>query len=114
MRFWRTGDSGILVEHQQGRFVQFARAGDIVAVYGPWGTSDQETIYRKSYEVQGTGLVEWTDVEPDRAADYRYASDTKLTGLAPIAAEDCWVPLDGLDSAIARFQEERRRRVLSG
>lgn len=113
MRCWRVGDGGTLVEREPGRFVRFSIAGTIVDVYEPWGTSDQETIYRMTFQVQGEGLVQWTDVEPDRAADYRYPSGVVVRGLVPMAPEDCPAPLDGLDAAVDRFLKERQERMLA-
>jgi hypothetical protein len=110
MRFWRTADGGILIERTQGRFVVIGHDGTIVDVLDPWGSSDSDTMYRMSYGVQGSGLVQYTDVEPDRGGDYRYCSAVKLTGLVEMPATECWLPLHDLDVSVARFKEERHRQ----
>jgi hypothetical protein len=116
MRAWRTSDGVVVLEREAGHYVVFGASGEIVDVLEPWGSSTSDEISRMSYCVvdgpKATGLVEYTEVEPDRGEDYRYCSGIKVSGLVPIAAEDCPVPREGLDAAMARFKEERYRRVV--
>lgn len=109
MRLWRTGDSGILVERSAGSFVLFALSGQIVRVFEPWGSNDSNAILRMSYAVEGSELIQYADVEPERGENTRQASSVDVRGLVPLAAEDCWVSLADLEISVARFLRERER-----